>query len=45
MSDFVLNNIPLVLKSETDLSHLYCKAVCGVSVQYCVLRPKKENHS
>ena len=40
-----LQPLPLNLKSNTDVSHLYCRAVCGVSVLYCVLRPEKENHS
>ena len=44
-SSFNLTNIPLNLKCNTDVSHLYCRAVCGVSVLYCVLRPKKEDNS
>ena len=44
-SSFNLTNIPLNLKCNTDVSHLYCKAVCGVSVLYCVLRPKKKEYS
>ena len=45
-SSFNLTNLPLNLKcNNNDVSHLYCRAVCGVSVLYCVLRPKKKDNS
>ena len=39
------SSLPLTLKCNTDVSHLYCRAVCGVSVLYCVLRPKTKDNS
>ena len=39
------SSLPLNLKSNNDVSHLYCRAVCGVSVLYCVLRPKTKDNS
>ena len=45
MSKFVLSEIPLNLRNNRDISNLYCRAVCGVCVVYCVLRPQKENYS
>ena len=45
MSKVILSEIPLNLRNNYDMSNLYCYAVCGVCVQYCVLRPKKEEYS
>ena len=45
MPNFTLSEIPLKLSNNKDISNLYCRAVCGVCVQYCVLRPKKEKYS
>ena len=41
----VLCDLPLNFKSNVDISHLYCRSVCGVSVLYCVLRPKTKDNS
>ena len=45
MSKFTLSDIPLNLRTNKDISNLYCRAVCGVCVVYCVLRSQKENYS
>ena len=45
MPNFTLSEIPLKLSNNKDISNLYCRAVCGVSVLYCVLRPKTKNNS
>ena len=45
MSKVILSDIPLNLRNNYNLSNLYCHSVCGVCVQYCVLRPKKEKYS
>ena len=44
-NNVVLQPLPLNLKSNTDISNLYCRYVCGVCVLYCVLRPQKEKYS
>lgn len=45
LSKTVLQELPLNLRCHTDISHLYCRSVCGVSVLYCVLRPKTKDNS
>ena len=45
MSSLILSELPLNLRTNKDISKLYCRAVCGVCVLYCVLRPQKENNS
>ena len=34
--------LPLNLKSNSDVSHLYCREVAGVSVIYCIYDKKKK---